>query len=308
MCRVGIFWINVRATLFPKSVDAFKQAAGKDPEYAAAYAGLADAYNLIAFYGLDPSLNSVSRAKIAADKAIELDDSLAAGACGRGLTPSLCGRAIGPQKKNFSAHWNWTITTFPPISGMRSILRRVGAPMNPSAKWCCETLDPVSPAAYSGLAYMQYFARNYDQAIESAHTALQLNPHSIPAHAVLGGHPRTEKLSAAIEELQTAANSPAMFPFIRALARAYALSGNRDKAAAILDVAQKDKTQQEGAGTALASAYLAVGDQERALYWLGLTAAGDIQANWLRVDPAFDSLRQNPRFIAVVDRIGTEKN
>src|SRR5205085_6178729 len=96
--------------------------------------------------------------------------------------------------------------------------------------------------------------------------------------------------------------------YLAALARVYALSGDRKKATAILDEMQKVKSQPEGEGTALASAYLALGDPERALYWLELTAAGDIQANWLRVDPAFDSVRNNPRFITVVNRIGTKGN
>ena len=46
------------------------------------------------------------------------------------------------------------------------------------------------------------------------------------------------------------------------------------------------------------------GDTEKSLRWLESTAPGDIQSNWLRVDPAFDRLRENPRFVAVVNRIG----
>ena len=73
-------------------------------------------------------------------------------------------------------------------------------------------------------------------------------------------------------------------------------------------LAQEDKVhaQPGGSGTALAAAHLALGDNDRALRWLEETAPGDIQANWLRVDPAFDSVRQNPRFVAVVNRIGTK--
>ena len=62
--------------------------------------------------------------------------------------------------------------------------------------------------------------------------------------------------------------------------------------------------QPRGVGSALAGAYVALDDSERALRWLEQTDAGDIQANWLRVDPAFDSLRGNPRFVAVLNRIG----
>jgi TolB-like protein/Flp pilus assembly protein TadD len=295
----------------PKSIDAFKQAAEKDPGYAAAYAGLADAYNLTAFYGLDPSLNSVTRAKIAADKAIELDDSLAAGHAAEGYTQFMWQGNWNAAEKEFRRALELDDNYVPAHQWYGLYLAARGRTDEAAHQMTfAEKLDPLSPSAYSGLAYIHYLGRNYDLANESAHTALQLNPNSIPGHVVLGwSYTQQKNYSEAIKELQTAADLSGNVPvYLAALARAYALSGNRDKAAAILDVAQKDKTQQEGAGTALASAYLAVGDQERALYWLGLTAAGDIQANWLRVDPAFDSLRQNPRFIAVVDRIGTEKN
>jgi hypothetical protein len=51
-----------------------------------------------------------------------------------------------------------------------------------------------------------------------------------------------------------------------------------------------------------------MGDSEHGLHWLEKTAPGDVQANWLRVDPAFDSVRQNPRFVALLNRMGTKKD
>ncbi len=169
-------------------------------------------------------------------------------------------------------------------------------------------LDPLSPSVHAGLAYMQYFARNYDQAIESSRTALQLNANSIPAHAVMGWALLEQKnYPQAIEELQTAAKLSGNVPvYVGALARAYALSGDTSKAKALLVEEDKVHPQPGGSGTALAAAHLAIGDNDRALHWLEETAPGDIQANWLRVDPAFDSVRQNPRFVAVVNRIGTK--
>jgi len=62
-----------------------------------------------------------------------------------------------------------------------------------------------------------------------------------------------------------------------------------------------------GAGTGIAATYVALGNSEEALKWLEHTAPGDFQVNWLRVDPAFDPVRQNPRFSALVSRIGAKK-
>ena len=66
------------------------------------------------------------------------------------------------------------------------------------------------------------------------------------------------------------------------------------------------QSQPRGSGAALSALYLSLGDSEHALHWLEKTAVGDVQANWLRVDPGFDSLRGNPRFAAVLNRIGTK--
>jgi len=293
----------------PKSVDSFKQAVAQDPNYAAAYAGLADAYNLVGFYGLDPTMNSVSQAKIAADKALQLDDSVAAGHAAEGYTEFMWQGDWAVAEKEFQRALQLDDNYVPAHQWYALYLAARGrTDESVNQMIYAKRLDPLSPAAHGGLAYMQYFARNYDQAIESARTALQLNPNSIPAHAVMGwALLEKKKYPQAIEELQTAAKLSGNVPvYVGALARAYALSGDTGKAKALL--MQQDKVHPEpgGSGAALAAAHLAIGDNDRALRWLEETAPGDIQANWLRVDPAFDSMRQNPRFAAVVNRIGTK--
>jgi len=293
--------------MLPRSIEVFKQAIQRDPQYAEAYAGLADAYNLTAFYGLDPSLNSVIQAKIAADKAIQLDDSLAAGHAAEGYTEFMWKGNWNAAEKEFRRALELDDNYVPAHQWYGLYLAARGRTDEAVHQMnFAKTLDPLSPGAHSGLAYVHYLARNYDLANEAAHTALQLNPNSIPAHAVLGwSYTQQKNYSESLKELQIAADLSGNAPvYLAALARTYALSGNADKAAVILAEAHKEQALPEGAGTAIASAYLATGDQERALYWLELTTTGDIQANWLRVDPAFDAIRQSPRFISVVNRIG----
>ncbi|HEY2363663.1 MAG TPA: tetratricopeptide repeat protein, partial [Candidatus Angelobacter sp.] len=292
-----------------KSVESFKQAIAKDPEYAAAYAGLADAYNMSTFYGLDPSLNLVSQAKIAADKAMQLDGSMASAHAAEAYSEFMFQGDWATAEKEFQRALELDDNYVPAHQWYALYLAARGR-MDESVNQMqyAKRLDPLSPSVHAGLAYMHYFARDYDQAIESAHTALQLNPNSIPAHAVLGwSYLEQKKYSQAIEELQTAAKMSGNSTVYRCgIARAYALSGNSQEANKILADVGKVQAQPTGSGTAFATVYVALGDDEHALHWLEKTAPGDIQANWLRVDPAFDSLRQNPRFVAVVNRIGTK--
>ena len=160
-----------------KSVEYFSQAVAKDPSYAAAYAGLADAYNLTAFYGFDPSLNAVTQAKIAADKALQLDDSLAAAHAALAYTEFMFAgdwqtaerefrRALELDDNYVPAHQWYALH----LAGNGRVDEAIGQMQY------AQRLDPLSPAVHAGLAYMYYFARDYDQAIQQAQVALQLNP------------------------------------------------------------------------------------------------------------------------------------
>jgi len=303
----GRYYLNQRTRdSLPKSVESFQQALGKAPSYAPAYAGLADAYNLMAFYGFDPSLNVVSEAKVAADHAIQLDDSLAAAHAALGYTDFMWQQDWNAAEKEFrralelddncvTAHQWYALY----LAANNRVPEAI-AQMDFAKK-----LDPLSSAAFSGLAYVNYLGRNYTSAIQHAQTALQLNPNNLSAHATLGWtYTEQKNFASAIAELQTAAERSGGVPVYQCgLARAYALSGDRLRAEALVREVESMSEQPRGSGTALAAVHLALGDTARALQWLEETAPGDIQANWLRADPAFDRLRDNPRFRAVVNRI-----
>jgi TolB-like protein/DNA-binding winged helix-turn-helix (wHTH) protein/Flp pilus assembly protein TadD len=291
-----------------KSVEYFSQAVAKDPSYAAAYAGLADAYNLLAFYGFDPTLNAVAQAKIDADKALQLDDSLAAAHAALAYTDFMFAgnwqaaerefrRALDLDDNYVPAHQWYALY----LAGNGRMDEAVGQMQY------AQRLDPISPAVHTGLAYMYYYARDYDQAIQQANVALQLNSSFMVAHAVLGwAYTQRARYPEAIAELQTATKlAPGNTVYLCSLGRAYALSGNPAAARKLLADAGATASQPRGNGSAVAALYLALGDSDHALRWLEQTAPGDIQANWLRVEPAFDPLRGNPRFAAVLSRIGS---
>jgi tetratricopeptide (TPR) repeat protein len=288
-----------------RSIELYKQAIAKDSSYAAAYAGMADSYNLQAFYGFDPTMESVSQARIAANKALQIDDSTAAAHAALAYTEFMWRenwaaagqefrRALELDDNYVQAH-QWFALYLAAQGRMDESLQQMHF---------AQKIDPLSPSVHATLGYINYFDRNYEQAVQQARVALQLNPNLMVGHAVLGWSYLEQKdFPDAIKELQTASELSGGVPVYRsALGRAYALSGNGAAAKKVLAALEASKTQPDGAGTALAALCLATGDSERALYWLEHTAPGDIQANWLQVDPAFDSIRNNPRFVAVVAR------
>jgi len=294
-----------------ESVLDFQQALARQPNYAAAYAGLADSYNLIAFYGFDPTLYAVSQAKISADKALQLDDSMAAAHAALAYTEFMWQddwqlaerefrRAIELDDNYVPAH-HWYALYLAAIGKMDESLREMQY---------AQRLDPLSSPVHAGSAWMYYFARNYDKALQEANTALQLNPNSTAAHAVAGwAYTEQKKYDLAIGELKVAAKLAGGVPaYMCPLARTYAVSGNTSEAKKIAAQAEAMQANPQGLGSAIAAIYVALGDSDRALTWLEETNKGDIRANWLRVDPSFDPLRGNARFEAVLNRLGTKRD
>jgi TolB-like protein/DNA-binding winged helix-turn-helix (wHTH) protein len=293
-----------------KSVQLYTQALAKDPAYAAAYAGLADAYNLQAFYGFDPTMDTVSQAKIAANKALQLDDAMAAAHAALGYTEFMW-REDWPAAEREFLRAKELDENYVPAHQWFALYLAAQNRTNEAVYQMlfAQKIDPLSAPVHAGLGYMYYFARDYPQAVQQARIALQLNPKLMVAHAVLGwAYTEQKNYADAIRELEAASTLSGGVPVYRStLGRAYALSGDVTAAKKILVQIEAAQTQPRGVGTALAALYLATGNSERALYWLEQTAPGDIQANWLRVDPAFDSLRSDPRFLAILGRLGVKK-
>lgn len=294
-----------------KSIDLYKQALVKDPSYAAAYAGLADAYNLKAFYGFDPTMDAVSQAKIAANKALQLDDSMAAAHAALGYTEFMWREDWAAAEREFDRARELDDNYVPAHQWFALYLAAQGRTDEAlNQMQFAQKIDPLSPSVRAGLGYIYYFSRNYDEAEQQARVALQLNPNLMAAHAVLGwSFTEQKKFPEAIRELKTASDlSNGALVYRSTLGRAYALSGDVAAAKKILTEVEAAQFEPRGVGTSLAALYLATGDSDRAFYWLGQTAPGDIQANWLRVEPAFDSIRTDPRFVAIVGRLGVKKD
>lgn len=303
----GRYFFNQRSREgLQKSVDYFHQALARDPNYAAAYAGLADSWNLIAFYGFDPTLSAVEQARDSADKALQLDNSMAAPHAARAYTEFMWQNNWPGAEQEFQKALQLD-GNYAPAHHWYALLLSAEGRIDESLREMkkAQQLDPVSPAVHAAFGYIFYFARDYDHALEHARVALKVNPDFMPAHAVMGWAWIGKKnYTQAIKELGAAADLSHGVPvYVCALGRAYALSGNTREARRIL-VRQLDLVAGEpsGSGSSIAGLYVALGDPESALHWLNVSATGDIQANWLEVEPAFDSLRGDPRFTEILRR------
>ena len=166
-------------------------------------------------------------------------------------------------------------------------------------------LDPLSPIITSELGYSYLYARKYDQAIEEFRKAAELYPDFSPAHGFLAhAYEQVGRYDEAIAEAQKAiALTHDSHDFI-GLARINARSGRRGEAQRLLRHIAEGSKDRYYSSALMAMVYVALGDKDRAFEWLEKAYQ---QKDWglvqLRVSPDFDSIRNDPRFVDLLNQM-----
>jgi len=300
------FWNKRTGGDLRKSIEYLKQAIAKDPNYALAYAALADSYGLLRFYGGASPAESIVPATAAAKKALELDDSLAEPHASLGLvaTEELeVERAVSELERavqlnpNYATAHHWLGLA---LATLRQSDRSVG-----ELKRALE-LDPLSMIINADLSIIYLYAGRYDAAEAQARKTLEIDSRSFVAHYYLGAVMQlTGRLKEAIPEFQKAVelnNDPYS---IAMLAQAYARNGQTDEARKLLAHLNEMAKSAEVPEYALATAYTSLGERERAIEALehGFAGGNKSYLFLLPGDPFLDDLRGDPRFEALVQKI-----
>lgn len=305
--RGRFFWNKRTAESLKKAIDYFNQAVEKDPKYAEAYAGLADSYALAGDwqYSLMAPKDALPKAKAAATKALELDDSLGEAHASLGFSIDLFDwdwpaaerefrRAIELSPGYATAHhwYSWHL----------AVQRRNDEAIAEIKK--ALALDPLSLIVNADLAEELLIAHRYQDSIQQARKTIEMDPNFAVAHYVLGqALVQTHVYEEGIAELETAVKLSGRSPICTShLAYAYAVSGRRDDALRILNELKKGSTGSANAPE-LALAYVGVGDNQEALNWLE-NAYEDRFNPSILLRPCFDPLRSTPRFQDLMRRMG----
>jgi len=304
------FWNKRTGDDLKKSVDYFNQAIATDPNYALAYSGLAEAYVLLPGYAGGTPQECNPKAKAAAKRALELDDTLAEAHTALGeaffydfdFSQSIkeFQRAIELNANYATAHHWYT----DPLTALGRYDDAI-AEMKQALK-----LDPLSLIINTTLGNTYYYARRYDEAVEQLRTTIEMDPGFYSAHESLGQALELKgALEAAIAEYQKA-RALNDDPFVLGLlGHAYGSSNNRTEAVKILDQLQKLSTRRYVSAYSFALVYIGLGDKGEALRWLEQSyqdhAGSDI--GYIKVEPLLDPLRGDPRFEALVQKIFAAK-
>lgn len=291
-----------------RSVEYFEQAIARDRRFTLAYAGLADSHALLASYGVLPPREVMPKAKAAATRALEIDDTLGEAHASLGFVRSFYDwdwagaeqeyrRAMQLNPGYATAH-HW-------YSGY---LRAVGRlPEALAAIRRAQELDPLSPAIGRDLGRVLLSLRRPDQAIEQYRKTLELDPNFPSGYLHLGmAYEQKSMYEEAVAAGQKARDLPGGNPLILAgLGHSYALWGKKDKARELLGELKELSRQRYVPAFDMALVHIGLDDKDRAFEWLEKACQErDGWLVWLKADPLFDSLRSDPRFAALLKKLG----
>jgi serine/threonine protein kinase/Flp pilus assembly protein TadD len=308
----GRYWWNKTTEEgFNKGIEYFQQAIEKDPTYAAAYSGLAECYSLLASNGgFAAPKDSFPKAKEAALKALELDDTLAEAHTSLAYIKTFYDWDWSGAEEEYkrAIQLNPTYAEARYYHGLN--LRNMGRlPEALSETKRAQELDPLSLLINRGLGLAFYTARQYDNAIEQSKRTLELDPNYINARRTLGmAYVQKSMYKEATAEFDKALLVSPGNPYVLSeRAYAYALHGQRadaQSALAQLDALSKHKYVPAAYRVMI---YAGLGQKDTALDWLEKAyqdryIVGDGTGD-IKVDPVFDSLRPSPRFRDLLRRM-----
>jgi eukaryotic-like serine/threonine-protein kinase len=299
----GRYFVTTKRTeeWIKKGIGYFQKAIDLDPNYALAYSGIAEAYGFLASStgGWAPR-KAYPKAKAAARKALELDDTLGEAHCSLGFSHLLYDWDFAAAAREFEKAIRLSPNYPNAHDGYGFYLKAVGR--HDEAVRHCETaqrLDPLSPFAHVSLGYAYYFARDFDRAIDECNKALEMDKHSTFAYRNLGlAFLQQGKFEQAVESLQAAVeHSSGGAAFESYLGMAYALAGEREKALKILDKLRQAARRHYVPAYGIAMIYLGLAEADKIFEWL--EKAFEERSGFmpfLKVEPMFDGLRADLRF------------
>ncbi|HET9531085.1 MAG TPA: tetratricopeptide repeat protein, partial [Blastocatellia bacterium] len=289
-----------------KGIDYFKQAIALDPKYAMPYAGLADCYALLGEYGKTPIQETLPKAKEAALRAIEIDDTLAEAHTSLAAVNEYewnwpnaereYRRAIELNPNYATAH-HWYGVFLGNMGRYSEAIDQIEQALE---------LDPLSLIINTGLGRVLHNARRYDQAIEQLRKTVDMESSFAEAHFQLGlaceGRRMYPEAVQAFERAIALYKDPTMTAWI---GRVHAVSGKRSEAEAILKQLIEASGRQYVSPYLIAMIYAGLGEKEQAFEWLErVYQERSYYVSWLKVDPVFDPLRSEPRFQDLLRRLG----
>jgi eukaryotic-like serine/threonine-protein kinase len=306
--RGRYFWNKRTADGIRKAVEQFQQAIERDPNYALGYVGLADCYVLLGIYDI-PTSEGLPKARAAADRALQIDDSLS--------------EAHGSSAHIYEQLWRWSeaeaeykraislnpnyATAHQWFAGFLRSKRQFDDALREIKR--AQELDPLSSIIDINVGFDYLLKNDLNSAIEQCNRVIELDPSFPRAHETLGfAYLKQRRYEQATTEFQKAVelSERAGIP-LGDLGYCYAVTGKRAEALQILKELKDKYPKREAHAQYLASVYVGLGDKDQAFAWLekDFEQHSDILSRitwWF----SFEDLRSDPRYADLVRRMGLQ--
>jgi serine/threonine-protein kinase len=292
-----------------KAVDFFERALVEDAQCSPAHSGLSDAYSLLAHYGGVTPTDVWTKAASSAASAVMLDNNSAEAHTSLAHAKAtqdwdwlgaerefLAAIALDPRYAT-ARHW-YTTSCLIPLGRLDEAVEQM--------RLAC-ALDPVSSIIARDVAVTLYYRREFDQALEQCDHTIELNPHFAPAYWTLGLiQEQRKEFDESIAAYQRAAHLSPRSPRMQAaLARAYALAGQPKTAISFLHQLEKLSTERYVSPVEFAIVHFALEHAGVAFRWLSKACkARCFEMLSIKLDPIFDPVRDDPRFVAIARQVG----
>lgn len=311
--RGRYYWNKRTPEGLNKAIEDFQAAVKEDPAYALAYAGLADSYILLAFHDRFAPRQVWPKAKEAALKALEMDDTLGAAHASLGNILAVYDwdwkgaqrkfqRAMELNPGYATAHHWYAINCLDPVGRLDEALEEIQRAL---------ALDPLSLIIRTCLAGILHDRRQHQAAIEEYRKTLELEPRFHFAYWNLArAYLATGQLEEALEAFQKAGELGFNQALVLAgIARCQAVRGRREKAQRAMGELRVLSRQGYVPAVMWATCYIGLGDLDQAFAWLEKAyEERSVWLIWLKVSPTFDPLRQDPRYHRLLRKMGLHED
>jgi eukaryotic-like serine/threonine-protein kinase len=301
------YWNKRTPDNIRKAIEQFKAAADKDPGFALAYVGLADAHMVLLYYTRTSGREVIPQAKAYAARALEIDDSLAEAHASMGIINNLSWNWAESEKDfkraielnpNYATARHWYSRYLRTAGRLDEALVQI--------RQAHET-DPLSLAINDNLAENLMEQGDVNGAIEQCNRSLELDPNYWAAHRTLASaYLKQGRNTDALVEIQKAVkllNNESVS--LKTLGYVQAVSGNRKEALAIVKELEERYPKQQADGRDIAEVYAGLGEKDQVFAWLEKDfQRHDHSLAQLRLEASFDFLRDDPRFKDLLRRMG----
>ncbi|KAF5408371.1 MAG: TPR repeat protein [Candidatus Udaeobacter sp.] len=310
--RGRYFWNKRTSDGIKQAIEHFQQSIERDPNFALGYVGLADSYIALTFYNFAAPHETMPKAKESAIKALALDNTLAEAHVSLAhilmnydwnwpAAETEFKRSIELRPDYATAHEWYAIHYLTATGRLKEAVQEMKKALE---------LEPASLVMNTFMGATLYYAGRYDEAIDQCRRTIEMDPNFAVAHWHLGlAYEEKQALDAATEEFKKAISLSGGSPLMRAaLSRAYAQSQKKPGANEMLDKLNELSKQQYVSPYEVATIYIALGNNEQAFQLLEEAyAEHSFHLVYLNVSPQFKSVRSDPRFQDLVQRLGLSR-